>query len=207
MESRESRFRLLFVDSSGREAVARVNTPSGIQNVTGLSGSLPGNGSGVIELPDSGSLTQAWGLLVHNGIGGVEGTIAGHAIFQQQVAGRPAFEAVAPISRFFERRVRLPFDNTGGYQSGMAVVNTDTAPATITGQVYSETGEALGTGNFTLPVLGQRAFVLSEVFPAASNRRGVLELTTSGRTGCSLGLRFHPSGAFTSTSPLSLPSW
>lgn len=207
MDGRESKFRLLFADSSGRDTSVRINTPSGIQSASAVSGTLPANGSGTIELPDSGILTQAWGFLIHNGIGGVEGTIAGHAIFQQQVAGKPAFEAVAPINPFFERRVRLPFDNANGYSTGMAVVNTDTVQATFTGQVYSEAGEALGSGSFTLPMLGQRTFVLSEMFPAAKDRRGMIELTSSGRSACSLGLRFHPSGAFTSTTPLSLPTW
>jgi hypothetical protein len=144
---------------------------------------------------------------VHNGIGGFQGRVAGHAIFQQQVAGRPPFEAVVPLSTFTERRTRLPFDNTNGYQTGVAIVNMDTIQATITGTIFNEKGESIGTGSLTLPNLGQRAFVLADVFAATRNTRGVIELTTSSEGMCATGLRFHSGGAFTSTPPLALPGW
>ena len=207
MDTRASSFSLLFADSAGRDVSLQLNTPSGSVNASQVSGTLPVNGSVTYETAGGAGLVQAWGLLVHNGLGGRSGIVAGQAVFQQQVAGRPAFEAAAPISALSERRVRLPFDNTNGFQTGVAVTNFDTINATITGTAYDDKGESLGSGSFALDVAGQRAFVLSEAFPFTARQRGVIELSSSGRSMCSMGLRFHPGGAFTSTPPLSLPSW
>jgi hypothetical protein len=207
MGTTASNFSLLFADSTGRDFNLELNTPSGPINTSQVSGTLPVNGSVTYETVGGSSIVQVWALLIHHGLAGRTGTVAGHAVFQQQVPGRPAFEAVVPFSAISERRVRLPFDNTNSYRTGVAIANFDDIGATISGTAYDEQGVSLGSASFALDAGGQRPFVLSDAFAFTANRKGVIELTTSNRGFCSVGLRFHPGGAFTSTPPLSLPTW
>jgi hypothetical protein len=206
MDPTPSTFSLMFVDTSGNDLRMPLNTPSGPSTTTEVSGTLPPNGSATYETVGGGNLLQAWALLVHNGLSGLVGKVSGQAVFTQEISGRPVFEAVVPISAFSERRVRLPFDNKG-FQMGVALVNFDSTSASITGTAYDENGQSLGTGSLSLVAGGQRAFLLKDAFAFTAGQRGMIELSSSARSMCSLGLRFHPGGAFTSTAPLSLPTW
>lgn len=145
-----SSFTLLFADSAGNDVKLQLTTPSAVITAWQVSGTLPVNSSITYEIMGGNALIQAWALLLHSGVGGRAGTVGGQAVFQQEVGGRPVYQAAAPFSAISERRVRLPFDNTDGFQTGVAITYFHTNSATNTGTAYNQRGESLGMGSFTL---------------------------------------------------------
>jgi len=94
----------------------------------------------------------------------------------------------------------VPFDDTAGYTTGIALVNWSSQPAIIGATIRDEGGSQIDLQAVTLPAMGHTSFNIPDRFPAAAGRRGVIELqNTAGRavvTG--VGLRFSPNGTFTS---------
>jgi len=123
--------------------------------------------------------------------------VGGLAIFRQRVSGRPDFEAASPLVGNIGSRFLLPFDNTQAFITGIALVNPSDRQVNVQVSIRDENGVVLATPFVLLPAFGQTAFALPDRFSAAANRRGVIEVSCA--TGVSgLGLRFNPSGAFTS---------
>jgi hypothetical protein len=152
--------------------------PGGTQTITTQGGATP--------------LISGWTELISNrSVGGV-------AVFRQRVTGRPDNEA-AVTATASGRSFLLPYENTESFITSMALVNTNaTANANIAVSLRDESGAVIGTDTIALPPRGQFAFRLIDRFPALANRRGVVEFTTTGADISGLGLRFNPSGAFTS---------
>lgn len=154
---------------------------------------IPVGGSRIIQtLGTDGTLSQGWADMTSTKL------ISGLAVFRQTVTGRPDQEAAvlatSPVSRFL-----LPYDNTQGFVSSMALVNTNATQSrgtTITPR--DEAGVALPGNTINLPPLGHNAFVMSERIPSIAGRRGVADFSSSGSDFSALGLRFNPGGSFTS---------
>lgn len=105
-----------------------------------------------------------------------------------------AVTLTSSVSRFY-----LPFDNTQGFVTSMAMINTNSAGATaVTATMRDEFGALIGTEVLALPARGHTAFALPTRFPILANRRGVVEFTATTPSITGLGLRFAPTGAFTS---------
>ncbi|MFN3323275.1 MAG: hypothetical protein ACK5AZ_07255 [Bryobacteraceae bacterium] len=60
--------------------------------------------------------------------------------------------------------MRLMFDNTNGYATGCALVNIAPSTSLITAFFYQPNGTQLGSGTFTLPAFGHKAFALARSF-------------------------------------------
>lgn len=139
-------------------------------------------------------VNQGWGEVVSvNKIGGT-------AVFEfMQLDGRTQ-EAAVPISNTLMQRLLLPFDNTSGFVTSVAVINKhDSESARVTGVFRDPQGRIFKVAAFpTLPALGHRAFELSKLFPEVAGRRGTLDLNASSGNIAMLGLRFNSTGAFTS---------
>lgn len=134
--------------------------------------------------------------------------VTGFATFRQVVPGRPDQEAAVPVSVGTPRRIVLPFDNTSGYVTTVAVANLSaTQPASIFVVFRDEQGQRIQ--QFELPVLpamGHRAFVLQELYPIVRDRKGTVEFSEVGAGEMSIiGLRFASSGAYTSLKATRLP--
>lgn len=112
-----------------------------------------------------------------------------------------------PPSPFSKRRMRLMFDNTGGYATGCALMNMELSPAVVSAFFYDPDGASTGIGAINLSATGQLAFDIATQFSELRGRRGMIEFTTSGQYLAGLGLLFNPGGAFTSVSPLSRDTW
>jgi hypothetical protein len=89
-------------------------TTAGTSSV--ITGTLPVNGSVVIETAGIGATTsQGWALVT------TTNNISGNAIFRQSVAGRPDFEASMPIITYVnDTDYLLPFDHITS-STGIAV--------------------------------------------------------------------------------------
>jgi hypothetical protein len=161
-----------------------------------ITGSLPAGATAVLETSGQGPLDQGWAELTYDYN---VGKIGGFAVFRQSVTGRPDFEAVVPLSSLFDKAVILPYDNTAGFSTGVACVNgSRSGPATITATFRDETGATYATETIQLAQSGHRAFTMPSAFPVTQGRRGTVVFRSNTNFFSVLGLRFNPSGAFTS---------
>ena len=127
--------------------------------------------------------------------------LMGTAVFRQRSAtgldSEGAVQVVPPVGD----RVVLPFDNTQGFVTALAVLNesgSDGPPLSIV--IKDENGQTIPSGLVRLYPYSRVAFGMPAQFPASKDRRGTIEF--SGSHFSVLGLRFNPRGAFTSISPL-----
>ena len=121
-------------------------------------------------------------------------------VFRQSVPGRPDFEATVPPASFITRHSFVVFNNTNGFRAGIALLNANrfnTAPVTV--RIRDENGNDILIDSFDLPPLNKTVFDLGVRYPSTEGRRGSIEFTTPpGGTVTALGLRFNPTGPFTS---------
>jgi hypothetical protein len=143
----------------------------------------------------SASTSVGWAQII------VSPGIVGYAIFTQRIPGRSDQDGTAPGGASAER-ILVPFDNTAGFVTGLALVNPTGASQTVSVSIQAETGEVSQT-SIALPAQGHTAFALADQIPATSGHRGLAEFystTARGTIGSSLSmlaLRFNPTGAFT----------
>lgn len=213
MESAPARGSVLFSDTQGDELFLEFTGIDG--PVSLLDYTIPANGAISIETVPSANIQQGYALLAGFAPFGNERAVSGIVVFRQTVEGRPPFEASVPLSPITERRFRIPFDNTGGYQTGIALTvpgidssgGMTSTPTRIEAQYWDDSGVPIGSASFHVPAFGQEAFALSAKFPALAGRRGVIEFRSTGELMAAMGLRFHPGGAFTSLPTASLVEW
>jgi len=181
-----------FFDPNG----GQVSLPIvGIGSTNVLGTTFTGNDSTFGETAGSASTTTTGWMQIET-----SGHIHGTLIFRQRVQGRPDFEASIPIVPAIQNDV-IPFDNTNGFSTGLAMVN----PFSVINQ-YSiifrtESGVILGSHQITLAVRNQTSFSVSQMFPETAGQRGSMQLTVAGSGGQNgfnwIALRFNPTGAFT----------
>jgi hypothetical protein len=92
----------------------------------------------------------------------------------------------------------LTFDNTSGYDTGVALANVSTQPANVTVIIRDDNGNILQSPVLSVPALGHTSFVLVNRFGVAAQRRGTLEFQTpAGGQISVLGIRYYnPTQAF-----------
>ena len=91
----------------------------------------------------------------------------------------------------------LPFDNTAGFQTGIALANQSGTAQTVTVTLLDQNGAQLSSSPLSLPAFGHTSFFLSTQFPKSVNQLGILQVQgPAGVTG--VGLRMSPQGSFTS---------
>jgi hypothetical protein len=122
----------------------------------------------------------------------------GVAVFQQSVPGRTVQEAAVGITSSTSK-FTMPFDNTQGFVTAMALMNTNAAQSVgVTVVIRGANGAVLSTQSLLLGAREHIAFALPDRWSATGGRRGVAEFTTTGANITGLGLRFNAGGAFTS---------
>jgi hypothetical protein len=139
------------------------------------------------------ALSVGWGQLT-----GSPGVVA-YAVFTKRPHGLPAqigtSEATASASR-----ILVPFDNTSGNVTSMALVNTSGAPQTITVRIQTTAG-AISYGLLSnIPAQGHVAFTFPGQFAATAGQSGLAEFYTASGTIALLALNFNPAGSL-STAP------
>jgi hypothetical protein len=171
---------------------------AGVGTVTSASGVLPVNGSAVLQTTGGPILNQGWAYL------DTVQSVSAEAVFKSHVDGRADYEAAVPIDQG-STSVVIAFDNSGGYFTGVAIANTDNVfPANVTVTFYDPQGVQIGTGTFALPVSGHVSLLLTQSYPSTTGLTGTVEFTSDNGSIVGLGLRFNPTGPFTSTTAFSL---
>jgi len=139
---------------------------------------------------NSAPLLQGWAEVASTGRIGVL------AIFRLATPGKPDSEATV-IGAQLGGNIFLPFDNTQGFVTGVAVSNANpTQSVSITMIFTSDTG-AQTNAVITLPAHGHTAFVMPAAYPATAGVRGSIRFLSSPDIAV-VGLRFSPNNSFTS---------
>ena len=131
--------------------------------------------------------------------------VSGFAIFRYAPQGltpgpgvATPWEATVPMqSQLSPSTMILPFDNTNGFATGVALGNLSASAATVTATLYDDSGDELGTPQtMGLAANGHASFMMNVNMPFTANKRGIVEFT--GTTLMGLGLRASPYGTLTS---------
>lgn len=133
------------------------------------------------------------------------GDVGGSAVFTQKVPGRPDFESVVPLLSSLAGKYVVPFDNTAGFATGIAIATpkfnaAETADRTVRVVAKSEAGAVLLEQNVTMKANGHDFYDLATRFPQLAGARGTIEFSTQDFVVV-LGLRFNSTGAFTTLPP------
>lgn len=187
---------LNFEEFLGTSSAATISIPPlGLGTLTTTGTSFPTAGGWSMYLADDGRLTP----------------IAGMALFTWRRPGYPDQEAVVPFSSPVEGEQTLVFDNYVGFLTGMAIANPSRQNMTVFLSFYTLNGAFLGSRSIFMGPWNHRAFLLPSQFPALAGHVGTVRITGSAFVGTVevnplvLGLRFNPTGAFSTIFPLSLP--
>jgi hypothetical protein len=199
MDDEPAQYKLQFFRSGGSELFLDF---VGLGRGSFVYGTLPVNGSFVIETTGtSNPPVQGFAVLTSPNYK----TVNGYGIFRQRIPGRPQdFEAVTPLSSEYDDDFILPFDNTQGNTTSMAICN----PSTYTSQVvtvafYDGGGTRFLLDQFTLNPLEHTAYEFTSEWPLTNGKRGTAVFQVSPYGASVLGLRFNRTGPFTSTHTLS----
>ena len=155
----------------------------------------------ILLFDNGGSLQTGWSELVYtNPIAATshEVQLGGSAIFRSHIAGRPDFEAVVPIGAYDDPAFFLPFDNSSGYVTSMAMVNPDFNSSTSAHLDFVDyQGNFLIAEQSVALAAGQQvAFALTDQYPDLAGKVGVLYVWGDTNYLSGLGFRFNPGGAF-----------
>lgn len=186
-----------FFDTSGQPlTVTFQSIPDGQQLTTSSAqGTLNPGASFNIKLVDQGTgLKTGWSVISYDATGA---RLGGYAIFKQSIAGSPDFEALVPLSAYDDYVFIMPYDNTNGYVTSMALLNPG---ANLDSQVYvtllDTEGNTVSTDTIPLAKGQQLAFSIPERFPDTQGKVGSILFESSTTRLSALGFRFNPQHAF-----------
>ena len=152
-----------------------------------------GPNSSVVIQPDSSasSVSEGWADVL------ATGPLSGYSTLALNVAGLPELSATVPLDSRLLSSMMLPFDNTRGNQTAVAVSNQSSTTQTATLIVLDQNGLQLDTVQISLAPFGHSSFFLSSKVAKAANQLGILQIQ-SGAGVSGIGLRFGPTGSFAS---------
>ena len=162
---------------------------------------LQPNASGFLETTGAASLVSTGWATVEGSVSGSSG-VGASAIFRSHVSGRQDSEAVSAMAVGSPRGVILPFDNRNGFATGVALANAG-ASGVVPITIRDGVGSVILTENIPLGSRAHLSFSLADRYPAVAGRAGTVEIGSS--VAAVLGLRFNPSGSFTSVPPIPKP--
>ena len=175
-----------------------------------IGGTIAAGGLAILDTPglDSDPLIVASATL------SATGTISGFSVIREKQTGQPDREATVPLAKAVAGGLIFPFDNTGSFQSSIAlsVPCGPNAVITLTVIATDETGAPLGQSELKITRGGHTAFMTVNQLPGTKGKRGLIRIGIPGTQGdgvqfAGLGLRITSSGALTyfPPSPWTLP--
>ena len=140
-------------------------------------------------------MQTGWSELIYNNSTSLN-QLGGHAIFRSHIAGRPDFEAVVPLGSYNDPVFFIPYDNSGGYVTSMALLNPDFSTKTT---AYLDFADNQGNlimdeQSIDLEAGQQVAFALTDKYPDLAGKVGVLYVSCDTSYLSALGFRFNPGG-------------
>ncbi len=171
-DTQAANFTLSFRGDGGNPLIL----PLGADGTTsGLTGTIQPGAIRIIKSTGTAAqLSTGWGSL------SVTGAIGGTAIFSHQIPGQPDSEAAVPFSRSASPHLFMPYDDTPGYSTGIALTNPNQdQPATVSVSFLDDSGKNLGSGQFMVPANGHVSTVLSALVPGIVGSRGTASFTSN----------------------------
>lgn len=166
-------------------------TPSFLETSSVQNVALPASNTAFLHTPGTaGALSEGWGQLQAGS------AVVAYAIFTQTVPGRTNQDGTAPAAAA-SSRVLMPFDNTKGFVTSMAIANPTAAAESISVEMQPASGQPSQLPAITLPAYGYMAFALPQQFSATSGQSGLLEFYSASGSFSLIALRFNPTGGFT----------
>jgi hypothetical protein len=125
------------------------------------------------------------------------GVLGGFAVFSQAM-GNTNQQAEVPLDTSYSGDYVVPFDNTNGSSTAIALANISAQAVTATISISNDAGAVMLSDTVTLPPMAHRSFTLADRYGSVTaQRRGTLEFTTPTPGLISvLGLSFNATGAF-----------
>jgi hypothetical protein len=145
------------------------------------------------EAPAASATLTGWAEVASTG------PVAGFAIFRYRSPGGSASEGTAELDSGRISTLILPYDNTAGFATGIALVNLTSEAAIVNATIRDDNGTQIGLEAVSLAAMGHTAFNLADRYAITAGQRGIIEFRNqAGGAITGLGLRFSPLGTFTS---------
>jgi pseudomonalisin len=159
-----------------------------------LSAVIPPNTTLLVDTGFLSALVEGWADVHSNG------SLTGFAVFRyapQGLVSGPGvatpWEGTVPLQTQLSTSLMIvPFDNTNGFSTGVAVGDFSGAGSNLTATFYDENGNGLGLPQtISLAGNGHTSFLLNSTYPFTAGIVGVMKISGTGLMG--LGLRASPS--------------
>jgi hypothetical protein len=191
-----------FADNGTALALPLVATQQGasVNMLTStLTAVIPANTTLAVDTGTMSANVEGWADVHSNG------PLTGFAVFRYAPQGLTSgpgvttpWEGTVPLQTLLTAStVIVPFDNTSGFATGIALGNLNTSALNLIASFYNDSGSPLGSAQ-TIPLSGDghTSFILSSMFGFTANLKGLMKI--SGPGVIALGLRASPYGTLTS---------
>src|SRR5258708_35431683 len=141
---------------------------------TGVTGTVAANGLAIVQTfgAFTGDIAQGWAFI------DAGPDVTGFAVFTNTISNDIVYEATVPFATALLTRLFVPFDNTSGFATGVALVNDSASSVTLQVLHYDESGILLGTEpSIVLGPDSHTAFNAISQFPDTAGRFGTLVIT------------------------------
>jgi hypothetical protein len=185
---------LNFFAENGAPLAVPLFLPQTSENLAASSSfnrTIPAYGSLLIQTVGQDALPTTLGSaqLVTNG------NVSGFGIFRWT---QPGQEASVPMETRSASTYVMPFDDTNGLSTGIAIAGVSGPGANIPVIIRDDTGVVLSSTAITLPAQGHASFMLPNTYPSTVGTRGSVEFTAPTGVNISvIGLRATPAGNLT----------
>ena len=181
-------YTLRFNDDQGNIPSSRFELEAG-----SLTGTIPAGGSVIIRTAGLGTqVVGGWAELT------APASVGGSVIYSQKTGLPSIQEGTATIVAAGSKHFFVPFDNTAGAVTGVAITDPGASAAnniTVTLRYSDGTSEVVFYPQ--LPSRNHQAFAIASQFPHTGNRSGVAEFSSEVPLSV-VAFRFNSTGAFTS---------
>ena len=159
-----------------------------------VSATINPNSTVLISTEDqSTNLIKGWADVQSNG------PLGGYAVFRSSAPTGLPVEGAVPLQTQFQAVINIPFDNSAGFVTGVAIANQSTASANIAVSAWDENGLALGSQSVQLAAGGHAELLLPGLLPLTAGKRGLIKLQGPAGGGISaVALRLSQFGAIIS---------
>jgi len=140
----------------------------------------------------SSSLSVGWADL------SASGPLEGYGVFAFNPLTGPSSQGTVTLDARLSSSLVLPYDNTNGSRTGIAIANQSSSLTSITAVLFDQSGAQLGSSLIALPALGHTSFFVTDRFSQSVNRTGIIRFQNPAGNVTGIGLLFYPGGAFTS---------
>jgi hypothetical protein len=185
-----------FFDESGNPSMLPLDFPQGASPTTASTYSQTIKPGTVAVIESQGGTNTSVGsaqLLS-------DGNVSGFLIFRFLPTVQ---EAAVNLQVQNAATYTLPFDNTTGISTGVALSATSTTSTSVQILVLDDKGATLATDTIILPGRGHTSFVLGTRYSATNNLRGTIQFQAlAGAEIGVIGIRALPTGAYTTIPPI-----